>query len=178
MLRADWRCSSVSAESRSARPSASDRSIRPLAKARRVNSPGSAARRPGIAASTAKTAFTTPRPPCRWSSAVSSPVAVFGPGSHSTSARSSRLPASSCSVAATALRSTGNRPHTVRKASPAADPLTRTTAIAAGGAPLERANIVSVMVSQPAQYAGLILRLLLGTCSKGRAVLYKLLEQL
>ena len=73
------RCHSVSAVSKSANPSASFRSIRPLAKARRVNSPASARRRFGSAARAFSTARTTARPPCRCSSAKSSPVAVFGP---------------------------------------------------------------------------------------------------
>jgi hypothetical protein len=59
------RCASVSANSRSASPSASARSIRPLRNARRVNSPGSASRSPGMRVSTASTARTTARPPCR-----------------------------------------------------------------------------------------------------------------
>src|SRR3546814_1729706 len=68
------RCASVSANSRSAKPSASLRSMRPFSKARRVNSPGRASRKRSSCESAAKTAFTTALPPCKWSSAKSSPV--------------------------------------------------------------------------------------------------------
>ena len=83
------RCASVSAKTRSARPSTAVRSIRPFSNARRVNSPASAGRNPGSLPSSCCTAAIIARPPCRCSSTMSSPVSVFGPGNHSTSASSS-----------------------------------------------------------------------------------------
>ena len=138
---------SVSAASKSAKPSASARSIRPFTNARRVNSPASARRNPGISASAASTAITTARPPCRWSSAKSSPVAVAGPGNQRINARSSGSPTLVLSSASVARRAAGNRPASACNAAPACAPLTRTTAIAAGGIPLDRAKIVSFTLS-------------------------------
>ena len=86
ILVAARRCHSVSADNRSAKPSASFKSMRPLVKARRVNSPASARLAPEKLAIACSRARTTARPPCRWSSTRSSPVAVSGPGKTSTSA--------------------------------------------------------------------------------------------
>ena len=142
------RCNSVSAESRSASPSASARSILPWTKARRVNSPEVARRNSGSAARAASTAAITARPPWQCSSAISSPVAVAGPGSHSASARSITSPPAPRSITAAARRGAGSFPASASKASPARGPLIRITAIAAGGAPLERAKIVSLMAGE------------------------------
>ena len=138
------RCHSVSADRRSAKPSASFKSIRPLRNARRVNSPGSARRNPIMPANAFSTARTTARPPCRCSSARSSPLALSGPGKTITKARSSASPLSGCrSSASDALRGIGTRPASVCTATNAAGPLIRTIAIAAGGTPLDSAKIVS-----------------------------------
>ena len=144
MAAAERRCHSVSAVSRSASPSASFRSIRPLAKARRVNSPGCAILVSGIACKAVSTPRTTARPPWRCSSARSSPVAVFGPGKTSTSASSKTPPcAGSISLRSEALRGAGRVRTSAFTASKARCPLIRITAIAAGGAPLDSAKIVS-----------------------------------
>ena len=74
------RCASVSAATRSASPSTAVRSMRPFSKARRVNSPASAGRKPASLPSAASTAAITARPPCTCSSAMSSPVSLFGRG--------------------------------------------------------------------------------------------------
>ena len=139
------RCDSVSASSRSASPSASARSIRPFSKARRVNSPGcgrAAARRSGRAPPS--TAATTARPPWRWSSATSSPVALAGPGKRMTSALSRTSP----SARKRRERRAARLGQASRPAPPARHrrpgPLIRTTATAAGGAPEDKAKIVSV----------------------------------
>src|SRR5690349_8458279 len=78
---------------------------------------------------------------------MSSPVAVRGPGSHSTSASSSRPPSASRSRCRLARRGAGRRPASTRSASPAAGPLIRITPIAAGGAPLDSAKMVSSISS-------------------------------
>ena len=49
--------------------------------------------------------------------------------------------------ASVARRAAGKRPATICNAAPACGPLTRTTAIAAGGIPLDRAKIVSFTLS-------------------------------
>ena len=137
------RCASVSANTRSASPSTAVRSSRPLANARRVNSPASAGRKPGSLPSAASTAATTARPPCRCSSARSSAVSVFGPGNQSTSASSSSAPSWRRRRSA-ARRGSGSLPPSAVIASAARGPETRTTAIAAGGRPEERAKMVSL----------------------------------
>ena len=72
--RSAWRrCPAVSAATRSTIPSAAVRSSLPCRKARRVNSPGSAGRAPAVTRASA-TPATTAGPPCRWNSALSSPV--------------------------------------------------------------------------------------------------------
>ena len=141
-----WRCSSVSAASKSASPSASARSIRPLAKARRVNSPGSARRNPDTCPSADSTAATTARPPCKCNSAQSSPVALAGAGIHSTKPESSSHPSAGFrSVRKVARRDSGSVPAMLRRASLASGPLIRMTATPAGGAPDESAKIVWAM---------------------------------
>ena len=91
------------------------------------------------------TAATTARPPCRCSSAMSSAVSVFGPGNQSTSASSSSV-SPSRSRRSAARRGSGSLPPSAVIASPARGPETRTTAIAAGGRPEERAKMVGVSV--------------------------------
>ena len=151
--RSAWRrWASVSAAIRSTRPSTSLRSSLPLSKARRVNSPASAGRRPGSAASASSAAAITARPPCRCSSAMSSPVKLRGPGSHSTRPRSMAAPErGSLSRAKAARRSGGRGPASASSAAPASGPETRTTATPARPGALESAKIVSpgVMARQP-----------------------------
>jgi hypothetical protein len=84
----------------------------------------------------------TALPPCRCSSAMSSPVSVAGPGSQSTSASSSTV----C-VAGSRKRRSAARPRLGQLAQrfergARARPETRTTAIAAGGRPEESAKMV------------------------------------
>ena len=75
---------------------------------------------------------------------MSSPVSLFGPGNHSASASSMISPvAGSRTRASAALRGSGMRPVSAFSASPARGPEMRTTAIAAGGRPEERAKMVS-----------------------------------
>src|SRR5207253_9386620 len=73
-------------------------------------------------------------------------VAVPGAGSQRTSARSRGVPVSgSVSCAAAARRAFGRRPASAVITSLARGPLIRTTAIAAGAGPLDKAKIVAVM---------------------------------
>ena len=154
MLRsACFRCSSVSALMRSASPSTCVNSIRPFANAWRVNSPGSAMRRPSSRPSASSVAVTTAREPCVCSSTVSSPVNELGAGNHrarTSSIRPPRLPSSSSgahSLRSTAFRGSGVspfRPGAMRqKTSLACGPDTRTTDTPARPAPEESANMVS-----------------------------------
>ena len=144
MRLAAFRCHSVSADKRSDRPSASLRSILPFAKARRVNSPASARRVKGNDEMASSTARTTALPPCRCSSAKSSPVALLGPGKTRTSASSSTsvFPGNRRTFK-DACRGRGSFPARPRTTSKATLPLIRMMAIAAGGAPLDSAKIVS-----------------------------------
>ncbi len=83
-------------------PSTCARSSLSWSNARRVNSPGSARRNPCCTDSAASVAAMTAGPPCRCSSATSSPVKECGAGNHSTSASSigsSSLPTRRRSVA-------------------------------------------------------------------------------
>lgn len=80
-MRSAWRrCDAVSAAIRSAMPSTSVRSSLPFKKVRRVNSPGSAGRKPGMAARASISPAATARPPWTWISAISSPVMLDGAG--------------------------------------------------------------------------------------------------
>src|SRR3954471_6404247 len=74
---------------------------------------------------------------------MSSPVSVFGPGNQSASVSSiSALVSGWRSRRSTALRGSGILPPNAANTSPARGPLSRTTAIAAGSRPEERAKIV------------------------------------
>ncbi len=134
---------SVSAATRSARPSTAVRSSLPFSKARRVNSPASAGRRPSMRASAASVAATTARPPCNCSSATSSPVSLCGAGNHSASASSMISLSPPRMRASAAWRGAGILPDRIFSAAPAREPEMRTTAIAAGPRPEERAKMVS-----------------------------------
>ena len=82
-------------------------------------------------------------PPWSCSSATSSPVSLCGAGNHSASASSMTSPlAGSRTRASAALRGSGTRPISFSSATPARGPEMRTTAIAAGGRPEERAKMV------------------------------------
>ncbi len=149
-LNACRRCAAVSARTRSESASTETRSRRPLSNARRVNSPASASRQwldelasPPVTKS--RTALTTAGPPCRCSSAISSPVNDPGLGSQTTSPRSSSSPVfGSRKDRSTIVRAAGrDRPVIARTIAPDAGPESRTTATPAGSAPLANATIVS-----------------------------------
>mmetsp|Transcript_73 Transcript_73/g.230 ORF Transcript_73/g.230 Transcript_73/m.230 type:complete len:320 (-) Transcript_73:28-987(-) len=154
------RCSSVSALIRSASPSTCVSSMRPLANACRVNSPGSAIRRPSSLPSASSVAEITARDPCVCNSTVSSPVKELGPGNHSasTSSMSSRFSTSAFSgdhiFRRTAFRGTGGpplRPGTMcENTSAARGPDIRTTETPARPAPEDRAKTVSAPADEGA----------------------------
>jgi len=138
------RCASVSAAMRSARPSTSLRSSLSLSKARRVNSPASAGRNPGNRPRADKVADTTARPPCRCSSATSSPVKLCGAGNQSTRPRSMTSPLTGSRTAVRpAWRGGGRVPVSAVRAAPAPVPDRRTTATPARPGALDRAKMVS-----------------------------------
>ena len=138
------RCASVSAKIRSARPSTAVRSMRPFSKARRVNSPGSAMRNPSRRSSAASVSAMTARPPCRCSSTMSSPVSLRGPGNQSANPSSSTDPSAGLrNFASEARRGSGSLPINVSRPNRAFGPDMRTTAMAAGGGPEDRAKIVA-----------------------------------
>src|SRR5262245_11801470 len=74
---------------------------------------------------------------------MSSPVSLLGAGNHSTRAESIGSPARSRTRASAAWRGVGTRPIIVSSPNRAFGPDIRTTAIAAGGRPDDRAKIVS-----------------------------------
>mmetsp|Transcript_7219 Transcript_7219/g.29989 ORF Transcript_7219/g.29989 Transcript_7219/m.29989 type:complete len:315 (+) Transcript_7219:746-1690(+) len=145
-----WR--DVVAASRSARPSTWVSPRRPAAKARRENSPLSAGRKPGNAASVSRTPSTTALEPWQWSSTTSSPVNDLGARKYKTraSSRTSRV-AGSRSVRTDARRGSGSgferSPPSAesrrRRPSAARGPESRMTATPETPRPDDRAKIVS-----------------------------------
>ena len=145
-MRWAWRrCASVSASTRSASPSASVRSILPLTNARQANSPGSARRSPGMAASAFATAAVTARPPVTLTSAISSPVKLRGALNRVTRARSSGSAEPGRRKVIRTARRSGNSPPGASASSAAEQPgpEMRSTAIAARPTPDAGAKIVS-----------------------------------
>ena len=69
-----------------------------------MNSPASAGRKPSSLPSAASTAAMTARPPCTCSSAMSSPVSLFGPGNQSARASSMTSPLAGLRTRANAAR--------------------------------------------------------------------------
>ena len=93
--------------------------------------------------SASSVAAMTARPPCSCSSAMSSPVSLCGPGNQSASAWSmASCVCGSRMRASAAWRGAGSLPMSAASAAPARGPEMRTTAIAAGGRPEERAKMV------------------------------------
>jgi len=89
------------------------------------------------------TAETDARPPCICSSATSSPVNDLGPGKNRTRPWSSSIPLSSRSLVSTACLGGGTDPENVSSPNRTPGPDIRITATPAGGAPEERAKMVS-----------------------------------
>ena len=102
------------------------------------------------------TAERTARPPWRWSSAISSPVNVAGPGIHATRAESSGSPVvGSRRVRRDKRRGGGSRFATLVTRSAVAGPLIRMTATAARPKPLAGAKmVVPSFIAQPRRRVG------------------------
>ena len=133
------RCASVSAPIRSARPSTAVRSSLPFSKARRVNSPASAGRKPSIGRAAEHRGDDRAAAVKLQLGHVLAGLAVR-PGKPQRQRLVDHFAAAgSRTRARPARRGSGTLPDSALSASPARGPEKRTTAIAAGGRPEERA---------------------------------------